>query len=99
MRVGLSTFPIKTFSNIICVNTVLIYSLIENFAHPRALRCSRLRTHHSLFDRRRFALIVGNKHKGQEAVHVRLTHTHKHTKTEKEKSSYLSACLARLCNI
>ncbi len=87
MRVGLSMLKSR---KIISVNTFLIYSLI--------LKPSRLCTHHSLFDRRRFALIAGNKHKGQEAVHVRLTHTHtnKHTKIEKEKSSYLSACLHHL---
>lgn len=41
-----------------------------------------IRTHHILFDRGGSALCAGNKHKGQEAVHVSLICIHK---TEKHK--------------
>lgn len=47
-------------------------------------------THHRLFDRRRFALSAGNKHKGQQAVHVRLSHTDTHR--QREHVSFVSYC-------
>lgn len=56
--------------------------------------CWRLSTHHSLFDRRRFALIAGNQYKGQEAMHIGLAHT------QREKDKHLSSvCLHYMsCN-
>lgn len=57
----------------------------EEGFHPHHFSASGTRrsyrsTHHTLFDGRRFALIAGNQHEGQEAVHVSLFR-HKDTKS------------------